>query len=153
MGEGALSTPRLRALALVVHRYVGLALTVFLVVAGLTGTILVFREELDRTFAASLLTAQPPFPGAPLLDPFELAARVERALPEAQRSVHFDVEPGIAVSMWIEVEPGQWKEAFVSPYTGQLLGTRTWGDLREGWVNLMPFLYRLHYSLALGDLG
>src|SRR5688572_13095717 len=115
MGEGSLSTPgvRLRAVALVVHRYVGLVLVVFLLVAGLTGTVLVFREELDRVFAASLLTARPPSPGAPLLDPFELAERVQVALPDAQDSVVFGPEPGVAISMWTEVAPGEWKEAFV----------------------------------------
>jgi uncharacterized iron-regulated membrane protein len=41
----------------------------------------------------------------------------------------------------------------VNPYTGEVLGHRKWGDLSEGWVNLMPFLFQLHYALALGDVG
>lgn len=144
---------RLRPLALVVHRYVGLITAVFLLVAGVTGTLLVFQEELDLLLAPELFVAQPPHPGAPLLDPFELSERIARTLPAADRSVQFDLEPQRSVIVWTEVKQSKWQQAFVSPYTGQLLGARTWGDLGEGAVNLMPFLYRLHYSLALGDVG
>lgn len=150
MGEGALKA---RAVAIALHRYVGLVIAVFLLVAGLTGTLLVFQEELDRLLAPSLLVAHPPTPGAPFLEPFELAERIHRVLPEAQQSVQFDLEPGVAVNVWTEVAPGEWREAFVDPYTGHVQGSRSWGDLREGWVNVMPFLYRFHYSLALGDVG
>lgn len=143
----------LRTVALLVHRYVGVLIAVFLLVAGLTGTLLVFQEELDRFFAPSLIVARPPFPGAPLLEPFELAARIGRTMPEANRAVHFDLEPDESVIVWTEMAPGKWREAFVSPYTGQVQGSRAWGDLSEGTVNLMPFLYRFHYSLALGDVG
>jgi uncharacterized iron-regulated membrane protein len=150
MGERALT---LRQAAIVVHRYVGLVLAVFLLIAGLTGTLLVFYTELDRLVAAPLQVVDPPFPGAPVLDPFELADRVEAALPGADASASFSLEPGTAASIWIEVSPGEWREAFVDPYTGRVLGRRNWGDLREGTVNLMPFLFRLHYTLALGEVG
>ncbi|MFQ5415166.1 MAG: PepSY domain-containing protein, partial [Phycisphaerae bacterium] len=30
---------------------------------------------------------------------------------------------------------------------------RLWGDLSQGLANLMPFVYRLHHSLALGTVG
>jgi len=58
-------------------------------------------------------------------------------------------------SGWPEGEASDWadKEVFVHPGTGEILGMRRWGDLSEGWVNLMPFVYRLHYSLALGTAG
>ena len=47
----------------------------------------------------------------------------------------------------------RWREWFFDPATGALLGSRVWGDLGEGRVNLLPFVYRLHYQLALGDVG
>jgi len=143
----------LRQAAIVVHRYVGLVLAVFLAMAGLTGSVLVFYSELDRLVAADLQVVHPPYAGGRLLDPFELAERLEQALPGAGRSVHFDLEPDTALSVWTEVQPAAWREAFVDPYTGRVLGSRSWGDLSEGSVNLMPFLFRLHYSLALGEVG
>jgi uncharacterized iron-regulated membrane protein len=44
-------------------------------------------------------------------------------------------------------------EFFLDPYSGQLKGSRRWGDISQGIRNLMPFIYRLHYSLALGEVG
>lgn len=67
--------------------------------------------------------------------------------------VDFQQGPEHALSVWTEVTDDEWREAFVDPYTGRVLGSRAWADLSEGVVNLMPFLYRLHYSLALGDVG
>lgn len=37
---------RVRRVSLLLHRYVGLVLALFLVVAGLTGSVVAFREEL-----------------------------------------------------------------------------------------------------------
>lgn len=42
---------------------------------------------------------------------------------------------------------------FVDPYTGTILGQRRWGKISQGAVNLLPFIERLHYALALGDTG
>ena len=44
-------------------------------------------------------------------------------------------------------------QVFVNPYTGELLGERRWGDISQGLKNLMPFIYRLHFELALGVVG
>lgn len=148
-------TPRLRQTALVVHRYVGLFLTVFVVVAGLTGILLAFYEELDEIINPEIHFVPAEERALPLLDPFELAARVQAAMPSGQtfRSVGFDTEPGHTVSAWVEESPDEWREWFVSPHTGRVVVKRNWGDLSEGKVNLMTFIYRLHYSLALDDVG
>jgi uncharacterized iron-regulated membrane protein len=44
-------------------------------------------------------------------------------------------------------------EIFLDPMSGEILGERKWGDLGQGVTNLVPLLYRLHYSLALGTFG
>ncbi len=41
----------------------------------------------------------------------------------------------------------------LDPYTGNELARYTWGDPEQGVINLMPFIYRLHYELALGSTG
>lgn len=144
-----------RKLAIAVHRYVGLAMALFLIVAGITGSLLAFYAELDRAINPQLMRAAPT-PAAPaLLDPFELNARVNAQLPAGQRywTVHFAAEADKAVSGWVNVAKGRSRELFADPYTGAVLGSRDWGDLAEGKRNLMPFVYRLHYSLALGEVG
>lgn len=148
-----------RSMALWVHRYVGLFMTVFLVVAGLTGSLLAFYHELDQALNPALYRVQPPYPGAPRLDPFEQREALQRQLPAgllAQR-VHLDSSAGSALLLQAAPLPGTTHvgddEFFLDPYTGKLLGSRRWGDLTQGEKNLLPFLYRLHYSLALDEVG
>lgn len=145
----------LRQVALLLHRYVGLAITVFLLVAGITGSVIVFYSELDAALNPDLMLVEPPSPGAPRLDPYELERRVAAQLrsDEPNHSLSFEPEAGKALSVWLETQPDTWREVFVNPYTGSVLGTRDWGNLLEGKRNLLPFIYRLHYSLALGDVG
>lgn len=145
----------LRAVALWLHRYVGLLLTVFLLVAGLTGSLLVFYHELDATLNPELMRVQAPRVDAKPMDPFALQQRVREQLPPTLRYdfVALDPELNEAISAWVESKPGVWSELFVDPYRGDVLGMREWGNLDEGLCNLMPFIYRLHYSLALGQVG
>jgi uncharacterized iron-regulated membrane protein len=44
-------------------------------------------------------------------------------------------------------------QVFVNPYSGAVVGARKWGEIGQGVKNLMPFVYRLHYQLALGGVG
>lgn len=145
---------RLRRAAVALHRYVGLTLVLFLTVAGLTGSVLVFNDELDSLLNPDLFAvADTGHRG--VLDPFELNRRANEQLPRGTvlRSVHFDAEPNRAVTGWTQDSPGVWREWFVDPNGGNVLGSRVWGDISEGTRNLMPFIYRLHYSLALGEVG
>jgi len=71
------------------------------------------------------------------------------------------VEPGHAARFFIRAAPGPDvtqgelpnDQVFVNPYTGEVVGERKWCDITQGLKNLMPFIYRLHYSLALGTVG
>jgi uncharacterized iron-regulated membrane protein len=146
----------MRRIAVVLHRYVGLFLAVFLVVAGLTGSLLVFNRELDTALNPSLMRVTPPSSGAEPLDGFALRDRLEAAVPGLRaRAVPLKpAEPGHAVAFFVEpAGEGADDEYFVDPYTGRLLGSRRWGDITQGTKNLMPFAYKLHYSLALGEVG
>jgi uncharacterized iron-regulated membrane protein len=149
--------PTLRRALLVVHRYVGLFLSAFLLVAGLTGTLLAFREPLDAALNPELFRPEAKTSAPQVLEPFELAARAARQFPtkggDPSYTVNFNLKPGHAVSTWVEAEPEKWREYFIDPASGKVLGSRSWGDLTEGKRNVLPFLYQLHYSLALGEVG
>jgi uncharacterized iron-regulated membrane protein len=149
----------LRDVTLWVHRYVGLVMTLFLVVAGLTGSLLAFYHELDSLLNPGLYRVAPPEPGAPLLDPLAQREALQRQLPHGMYAyrVHFQQHPEQATVLEAAALPGQPHAAddeyFVDPYTGRVLGSRRWGDLGQGVRNVMPFMYRLHYSLGLGKVG
>jgi len=72
---------RLHGAALWLHRYVGLLLATFLLVAGLTGSIIAFYVPLDAALNPELLKPERPSPGAPLLDAFEPRDRLDQQLP------------------------------------------------------------------------
>src|SRR5262245_58781893 len=85
-----------RPIALVIHRYVGLFLTLFLVVAGLTGSLLAFYPELDQAINSAQLRATSPTPDATFLDAYELQRRLQAQLGAALplHSLSFEREAG-----------------------------------------------------------
>lgn len=143
-----------KRLALSIHRYVGLVMAVFLITAGLTGTVLAFHREIDAALNPDLMQVSRP-PGVERLEAFELQRRVLPQLPEghAPRTVTFEPEHGDVVRFWSEGPDERWLEVFVDPYRGAVLGSRDWDDYSAGTRSLIPFMYRLHYSLALGEVG
>lgn len=132
------------------HRWVGLVIAGFLLIAGITGSVIAFFADLDAALNPELFRVEPPAAGAPLLDPLELQARILRQLPAGGdlRGVVLDLREGESANYYFNE-----RENFFDPYTGRALGSRNFGDLSEGKQNLLTFVYRLHYSLALGDVG
>ncbi|WP_017666988.1 PepSY-associated TM helix domain-containing protein [Sandarakinorhabdus sp. AAP62] len=138
----------LRAALLVLHRWAGLSMALFLIIAGLTGAALAWREPLEALLAPGFHTA--PGVGAPL-DPLLLRERAEARTGLPVDFLPLVVEPGKAIVLG--VDGADFDEIALDPVTGTELGRRQWGDISEGRINLMPFLYRLHYSVAAGDAG
>ncbi len=165
--EGAGARPRrgLRYFWTLVHRYAGLAMTLFLVIVGLTGSVLAFYGELDRWLNPELLTV--PVRDAPLLDPFTLRERAEALEPRARVDwMTLHRERGRAYAVWLQpkTDPTTGKdyelaynELLLDPYTGERLGARQWGQVSLAKEDILSFLYQLHMTLALpevmGSLG
>lgn len=151
--------PPPRDVAVLVHRYVGLALAGFLLLAGLTGSLLAWFDELEALVSPQLFVAIAPV-GARPLDPLLLRERVLARFPGLElpyAPLHIDAGRTVAYSikrrpLAADGMPGD-DQAFINPYTGVIQGTRKYGDLSQGVKNLMPFIYRLHTSLALGVVG
>lgn len=152
------STPR--DLCLKIHRWSGLTIALFLLVAGLTGAVIVYQHDLEGVLLSEWTRVAP---RAQSLSPIELARIAERAEPRASvdripldRAPHetarFLLEPKIdpATSLPYEL---RFNEIFLDPHTGTVLGQRLWGEARLDRAHLLPLLYRLHYSLLLGDWG
>jgi uncharacterized iron-regulated membrane protein len=150
----------LHAVCLVVHRWVGLTIALFLVVAGLTGAALAYNEELDAFFAHDLWRVSEEA-APPALDRAVVAVEAVDAftdrLPEGATvsTIPLDTPAGHSLRVWVDLPkhselPDEW---FLHPRDGSVVGARRWGDPSEGRRNLMPFIYRLHYSLGLGEVG
>ncbi len=134
------------------HRYVGLVLAGFLLIAGLTGSLLAFFNELDAAVSPQLFQVAQPSPDAMPLDSLTLRERLLAAHPHWSIN-YVDLKPNAGRSISFFVEEAEDNEVFTNPYSGEVLGSRKWGDITQGTKNLMPFIYELHYSLALGVVG
>jgi uncharacterized iron-regulated membrane protein len=150
----------MRPLAILLHRYVGLAISAFLVVAGVTGSLLAFNHEIDAFLNPGLMSAPAGANGELPRDVLLLREQLQRELPNAAVTyTPLKVKPGEALQFWVrpveggEFPAGQDDQYFVHPVTGDVLGSRRWGEISQGLKNLMPFVYKLHYSLALGEVG
>lgn len=153
-----------RQFFVLMHRYVGLVMTVFLVVAGFTGIFLAFYTELDQWVNRDMTHITPLNGSAKKIDPFTLREMMAERYPQAEfKRVDLNpFEPNHAARFYLDpkLDPITKKpydfendEIYINPYTGAKTGERKWGDISQGVKNLMPFLYRLHYSLALGTVG
>ncbi|HVP49610.1 MAG TPA: PepSY-associated TM helix domain-containing protein, partial [Candidatus Bathyarchaeia archaeon] len=149
---------RVHAVAVFLHRWVGLTMTVFLIIVGITGSLLAFRTDLERWINPQLFAG--PKPGQTSLDLATLAEKAEAIAPYAKVG-YFSVERDQAVmSMVPRTDPATGKphqldfnHLFLDPYTGKELGRRRDGDLRQGRINTVPFVYDLHATLTLGSTG
>lgn len=136
------------------HRWVGLAIAPFLVVAALTGSAIAFREELDAWLNPDLFTTTAT--GTPL-PPSAIVASVEAADPRVRVfRVPLPHAPGEAIVVGVQprIDPATRRpfaldhdQVFVDPVTGGVLGRRLFGAARLDRAHLMPFLYQLHFTL------
>lgn len=146
----------MRAFWTLIHRWAGLAVALFLIVAGLTGAVTSWDHELDEWLNADIMAA----PGrGPLRDPLALAAVVEAADPRVQVSyITLALEQGHAASFLVRplADPatGQpfvldYNNVFVDPVTAQITGRRDSRAVSLSRRSLMPFLRTVHYSLHI----
>jgi uncharacterized iron-regulated membrane protein len=141
------------------HRTFGLFIAGFLVVSGLTGAVISWDHEIDSWLNRDLFEIRSTGPMKP---PLELAALIEAADPRARVTlVPLHQDPGQArpfiVRPRVDAATGRlfalgYNQVFIDPVTGQVQGRREWGTVSLSRENLMPFLYKLHYTLHLPEM-
>lgn len=147
-----LSARGLRDLWVEIHKYVGLATFLFLSIAGLTGSVLVFRAGLDEALNLDLYRV----PAARVLPAGELARRLEQSHPAVQITrLPLNVRPGHAVVVAVAGRGGvhlPFDQVFLDPADGRVVGTR---QDKAGWGRrgLMHGVYDLHSGLVAGAPG
>jgi len=142
----------MRAILVVLHRWFGLFIAGFLIIAGLTGALISWDHELDEWLNPHLFESQSQGEPLPML---ELVRRVEEADPRVRASFFsLGAEPGHNAEIWVDArenpETGQrydldYDHAFVDPVTGEIVGKRLWGKISLHPEHLMSFLYKLHF--------
>lgn len=149
-----------RKLALWLHRYVGLFIAVFLLLAGVTGSIITYYHELDAALNPRLYQNRSSEERGEAQDILALGQGLTEQIEGSRLSYVFLGTPvDQAAVLFVEYDEAVVNaeelddEFFVDRYSGAILGSRKWGDLSQGWVNFVPFCYSLHFTLALGTWG
>ena len=150
----------MRALLVRLHRWFGLTAAAFLFIAGLSGALIAWDHELDALITPQLYRAQTP--GQPI-GAVALAEHLEKAEPRLMVTwLPLAIKPGEALLVGVRprVDPatGQphelgYDQVALDPVTGAVQGRRQWGTFSLAPENLMPFIYKLHYSLHLPQVG
>ncbi|EJM98637.1 PepSY domain-containing protein [Herbaspirillum sp. YR522] len=153
----------MRALFVLIHRWFGLAAAVFLFISGATGAVISWDHELDAWLNPQLFDARSAVGAQPVLDGLTLANRVEQAEPRLRVTyVLTREEPGHTMNMMVEprLDPATAKpyvldfnQIAVDPVTAEIQGRRMWGAISLSRENLLPFLYKLHYTMHLPEVG
>lgn len=161
MASMLMTRRRWRAALVRLHRWFGLGAAVFLLLVALTGSLLAWREEIELLLTPELMLADDGSQAA--LHPLTLQHIVQAHYPHAlAAAVPLSAKPGRSMlfNLRSRIDPDSGKpyvlnadQVFVDPSNGRILGERRFADLSQGWKNLMPFVYRLHYSLWLGVVG
>lgn len=147
-----------RLILTVLHRWAGLFLAVFLFISGLTGAIISWDHELDEWLNPQLFDRQSQ--GIPL-PPLTLADQLEAS----DSRIHVNWVPlfhesGKNLMLGVEgrFDPETEKtyqlpfnQVALDPSNGEIRGSRMWGDISLNRENLLPFLYKLHFSMHIPD--
>ena len=143
-----------------IHRYAGLYMAVFLIVAGLTGTILAYDKEINQWLIPEMTSV--PVQNRPMLDEFTLR---EKALaPNSQISfMELNHAPGEVVSFLLQpkVNSATGKPydlgcamIYLNPYTGEETARlKSFDDWPVNRRNFIFFVFDLHSTLHLGQTG
>jgi uncharacterized iron-regulated membrane protein len=122
------------------HLYVALAAAAFVIIFGVTGSIMAFEQEIDRLLHSKLAYVPPQPPAHSLA---EIGAAVAKAYPGAP-ILGYQFAPSPELSWLVSVRG---KGIYVNQYTGEILGERPAG------MDFLTYVHQLHLRLALMDKG
>lgn len=143
------------------HRWLGLFSALFLFVAGFTGAFISWDHELDAALNPKFYRAAQ---SGPALDParaLALADQLEREDPRLQVSwLPLAAESGKTALLGVtpRLDPKTSKaheldfnQVALDPASGGIQAQREWGRISLARADILPFLYKLHYSMHLPE--
>jgi uncharacterized iron-regulated membrane protein len=133
---------KLRQAVFIVHLWTGLTLGLLTATLGLSGSLLVFRPELDAALYPQLLRVSPVGHARSV---GSLTSVVKGAFPkETLQTISMPRSAEGSVEFWMK---GSGLRVYVDPYSGKVLGSRHEHD------GVFGFLFSLHTKLLMGDDG
>jgi uncharacterized iron-regulated membrane protein len=125
------------------HRWIGLTVGLFLIVQALTGTSLVFRDEIERVIHPGLIVAERPV----RLSVQALVDAFHKAHPKAELTrAEFPDHGDQAVQLRWTVKAARGVTA-IDPYTARIVGDAPANDWPMEWI------FNVHENLHSGPIG
>lgn len=147
-----MNSKKLRHLLFALHRYLGLAVGLVLIIVGLTGSLLVFHSEINSYLLhrqIGTITLQ----GERLSVEVVLnTARAKYAnLPDFSiQRLYLPEKPDDPFNVVLKTKDSDWTEVYVNPYTGIILGSTLEKSLAKSFLSA---IYEIHYALMAGEAG
>jgi uncharacterized iron-regulated membrane protein len=142
------------------HRWFGLVAAAWLLLLAVTGSIVVFYDEIDVALNPDLRRVEA---GAAPLPRAALVRSIENAVPgTAIDYLMIAPDPTASAIAFVapRLSPGQpyptgyvYRQIYADPYTGRVLGSRVFGEAGLDRRRIAPFLYQLHKDLSLGPVA
>jgi uncharacterized iron-regulated membrane protein len=126
-----------------IHLWLGIVIGVYFLVIGLTGSLIVYKKELERAMIPKLIHVEPKASRVSFQAMYD---SVHRAYPKASISNVFLYPEGTSWSFRLSQNKER-IQVYVDPYTGIVLGEDRYKDKFLQWA------YDLHINLLLGDSG
>lgn len=126
----------MRKILYTLHLYMALAAGVFVILLGLTGSIMAFEPEIDHLLHWRLSYVTPQ---GRVLSLAEIGDAVSKAFP-SERIGGYRLPNSPRFSVAVAIPRGQ---VYVNPYTGKILG------VRSGGRDFLGYVHQLHLRLLL----
>jgi uncharacterized iron-regulated membrane protein len=127
------------------HFYAGLFVIPFMVILAITGSIYLFKPQLDTLMYRNLMVVQPATAALPYTQQLEAA---QQAYPNATVTKFTpNVAPNRSAEVILTTADERNLMVFVNPYTGQVLGDR------DEDRNLQAVVRKIHGELMIGKVG
>lgn len=138
------------------HLYLGLSVGALLVVVGLTGSALVFMNELDAWLNPDLLAVTAPLQNGAVHRPVVDILTVAKQVVEPQSRILAIMGPygpeGV-FSVSFEQPDETQRRVFVDPYRAIVTGVRTFARTDVVPAYLIEAIFQLHFTLLSGETG
>jgi uncharacterized iron-regulated membrane protein len=130
----------MRKLIFNLHLYSALIVGIFVVMIGVTGSIMAFETELDRMMNPGLFRVEPQAQPMPAAGLFQAASR---AYPKQKiGSMRLPQSPDDSAQFTVKGP----RQVFINPYTGAILGERN-------PLTMLARIHQIHLRLLMGETG
>lgn len=132
----------LRKLALIAHRYIGVLVGLLLVIIALSGSSLVFANEIDAWLSPNIFRVTPQIERVSL----DSVVKTVQANYPSQKLVNI-LLPKTPHGVYRIMADDYKFSIYANPYTGEVLTARPWNQTYRGWM------FELHSQLFAGKIG